>query len=207
MRMGKIGFVAIGAGVLAVIAILFNKNKIMVYKFRVILDAEEDIFRDIAILANDTLEDLHNAIFNSFGFDGMEVASFYTCDDTWNQEDEIPMFDAGDIPGEQKTMSDYSLSDILDKENTKIIYVYDFINMWTFLVELAAIEEISAGNTYPETIFSHGEMPAEAMEKHFYADDEEGNYNEFEDELDEEDLDMFEGDDSFEDFGFEENWN
>ena len=27
--MGKIGFVAIGAGVLAVIAILFNKNKIM----------------------------------------------------------------------------------------------------------------------------------------------------------------------------------
>jgi hypothetical protein len=42
----------------------------MVYKFRVILDAE-DIFRDIAILADDTLEDLHNAIFNSFGFDGM----------------------------------------------------------------------------------------------------------------------------------------
>jgi hypothetical protein len=26
------------------------KTKIMVYKFRVILDAEEDIFRDIAIL-------------------------------------------------------------------------------------------------------------------------------------------------------------
>ncbi|MEN9488496.1 MAG: hypothetical protein RL494_761, partial [Bacteroidota bacterium] len=88
----------------------------MVYKFRVILDAEEDIFRDIAILAEDTLEDLHNAIFNSFGFDGLEVASFYTCDDTWNQEDEIPMFDAGDIPGESKIMSDYMLSDILDTE-------------------------------------------------------------------------------------------
>lgn len=35
----------------------------MVYKFRVILDAEEDIFRDIAIRSDDTLEDLHNAIF------------------------------------------------------------------------------------------------------------------------------------------------
>ena len=179
----------------------------MVYKFRVILDAEEDIFRDIAILAEDTLEDLHNAIFNSFGFDGMEVASFYTCDDTWNQEDEIPMFDAGDIPGVQKTMSDYLLSDILDKENNKIIYVYDFINMWTFLVELAAVEEVSAGNTYPETLFSVGEMPDEAMEKHFIADDDEESYNEFEDDLDEDDLDMFEGDDSFEDYGFEENWN
>ena len=179
----------------------------MVYKFRVILDAEEDIFRDIAILENDTLEDLHNAIVNAFGFDGLEVASFYTCDDTWNQEEEIPMFDAGDIPGEQKTMSDYELADLLNEDQTKIIYVYDFINMWTFLVELAAVEEIAAGNTYPETIFSHGEMPAEAMEKHFEADLEEDPSNAFEDELDEEDLDMFSGDDSFEDYGFEENWN
>jgi hypothetical protein len=51
-------------------------------------------------------------------------------------------------------------------------------------------------------------MPAEAMEKHFFAEDEdEENFNEFEDDLDEDDLDMFESDDSFEDFGFEENWN
>lgn len=179
----------------------------MVYKFRVILDAEEDIFRDIAIQSSDTLEDLHNAIFNSFGFDGMEVASFYTCDDTWNQEEEIPMFDSGDVPGEQKTMSDYALEDILDNKNTKIIYVYDFINMWTFLVELASIEEVTAGATYPETLFSVGEMPAEAMEKHFIADDDEDEYNEFEDDLDEDDLDMFDDNENYEDFGFEENWN
>jgi hypothetical protein len=178
----------------------------MVYKFRVILDAEEDIFRDIAILSDDTLEDLHNAIFNSFGFDGMEVASFYTCDDTWNQEDEIPMFDSGDVPGEQKTMSDYQLEDLLDKQNTKIIYVYDFINMWTFLVELAAIEDQIPGNIYPETIFSHGEMPDEAIEKNFEADMHDDIYGEFEDDLDEDDLDMFSGDDSFEEYGSEENW-
>ena len=178
----------------------------MVYKFRVILDAEEDIFRDIAILAEDTLEDFHNAIFNSFGFDGMEVASFYTCDASWNQEDEIPMFDAGDVPGEQKTMSDYQLSDLLDKQNTKIIYVYDFINMWTFLVELAAIEDQIPGNSYPETIFSHGEMPDEAIEKNFEADMHDDIYGEFEDDLDEDDLDMFSGDDSFEDYGSEEKW-
>jgi Plasmid pRiA4b ORF-3-like protein len=179
----------------------------MVYKFRVILDAEEDVFRDIAILEDDTLEDLHNAIFNSFGFDGMEVASFYTCDETWNQEEEISLFDTGDVMGEQKVMSDYALSDILDKKNTKIIYVYDFINMWTFLVELASIEDQVVGNTYPETIFSHGEMPDEALEKNFEADMNDAIYGEFEDDLDEDDLDMFESDDNFEDFGFEENWN
>ena len=181
----------------------------MVYKFRVILDTEEDVFRDIAILQEDTLEDLHNAIVNAFGFDGLEVASFYTCDDTWNQEDEIPMFDSGDVLGENKIMNDFLLSDILHSDNTKIIYVYDFINMWTFLVELAAVEgSVEIGMVYPNLLFSHGEMPAEAMEKHFGADfDEEESYNEFEDDLDEDDLDAFGSDDSYEDYGFEENWN
>jgi hypothetical protein len=178
----------------------------MVYKFRVILDAEDDVFRDIAIQEEDTLEDLHNAIFNAFGFDGMEVASFYTCDEQWNQEDEISLFDTGDIPGEQKIMSDYSLNQLLSKDQTKIIYVYDFIHMWTFLVELAAMVEEEIGLIYPNLLFSIGELPATAPEKEFEADNDDFQ-SEFEDDLDQDDLDMFSGDDSFEDYGFEENWN
>lgn len=46
MRMGKIGFVAIGAGVLAVIAILFNKNKIM----EAFKGASENVFSFISSL-------------------------------------------------------------------------------------------------------------------------------------------------------------
>ena len=71
----------------------------MIYKFRVTLDAEEDIFRDIAIESDNTLEDLHNAIVNAFGFDGTETGSFFTCEDdwTWNEEDEIPLFDTGSV--------------------------------------------------------------------------------------------------------------
>ena len=178
----------------------------MVYKFRVILDVEEDVFRDIAIHEEDTLEDFHNAIVNAFGFDGMEVASFYTCDDTWNQEDEIPMFDIGDVPGEQKIMSDYALNDLLSNEQTKIIYVYDFINMWTFLVELASIEDHEVGVVYPSLLFSVGELPDTAPENEFEADNDDYK-SEFEDDLDEDDLDMFDGEDNFEDYGFEENWN
>src|SRR5690606_32205526 len=130
----------------------------MVYKFRVILDTEEDIFRDIAILDTDTLEDLHNTISNAFGFDGSEMASFYTCDDKWNQEDEIPLFDTGDVEGEQSTMQDFVLKDILDKEQTKIIYVYDFINMFTFYVELTANVEEQIGESYPSLMLAQREI-------------------------------------------------
>lgn len=180
----------------------------MVYKFRVILDTEEDIFRDIAILDTDTLEDLHNTISNAFGFDGNEMASFYTCDDKWNQEDEIPLFDTGETPGEQSTMQNFVLKDILDEQQTKIIYVYDFLNMFTFFVELGAIEEKQNGESYPSLLFAHGDISG--IDQNNFEDefDQENIYNEFEDDFDEDDLDMF-GDDDFggyDDFS-DDNWN
>ncbi len=179
----------------------------MIYKFRVILDTEEDVFRDIAIREDDSLEDLHNAIVNAFGFDGNEIASFYMSDDQWNQGEEISLFDTGDVPGQQKIMSDYQISEILNEDATKIIYVYDFLNMWTFFVELAAVEEPETGAAYPMMLFSHGEMPADAPAKDF-ADASENEFDFDDDDYDEDDLDMFdEGGESFEDMGFEENWN
>jgi hypothetical protein len=178
----------------------------MVYKFRIILDNEDDIFRDIAITNNATLEDLHNAIVNSFGFDGTEVGSFYTCNNTWEQEDEIPQFDAGEEIGQNKIMSDFILKDILDESNTKIIYVYDFLNMWTFFVELAAIEEINPLNTYPEILFAHGTVPNDNSGFSVTTDD---IYGEFEDDIDEDDYfnDEFEQEDE-DPYGFQEDtWN
>ena len=47
----------------------------MIYRFRIILDTEEDIFRDIEIEQSASFEDLHNSITQSFGFDGTEMAS------------------------------------------------------------------------------------------------------------------------------------
>lgn len=172
----------------------------MIYKFRVILDAEEDIFRDIAIEKEANLEDLHNAIVNAFGFDGSEMAAFYTCDDDWTQDEEIPLFDTGDVPGEMSIMNNFMLEDVLHQEQTKIIYVYDFFNMWTFLVELAAIEEKEEGESYPILLFSHGQLPTEAPDMNFEAENQPSGFSE-------DDFDVFDGDDSFEDFGFDENWN
>lgn len=182
----------------------------MVYKFRVILDTEEDIFRDIAILKDDTLEDLHNAIVNSFGFDGMEAASFYACDDEWTQlEEEISLFDTSDEPSTHKTMSSCTIESVLDEENTKIIYVYDFFNMWTFFVELAAVEEEEPNVVYPEILFSHGIIPDETSPKSFSAlpVSNEDIYDEFNDDYDDDDYDLYGDGDDFEDIGYEEDHN
>ncbi|OYU83918.1 MAG: hypothetical protein CFE24_09145 [Flavobacterium sp. BFFFF2] len=182
----------------------------MIYNIRAILDTEEDVFRDIAIRDTDTLEDLHQSLINAFGFDGMEMASFYTCDDRWNQEDEIPLFDTGDEPGQVQTMNDYSLLELLHEDHTKIIYVYDFLNMWTFLVELASITEEQVGVVYPELMHAHGVLPESAPNAQFESDGTENNpYADFEDDYDEDDFDQEDefGGEHYEDLGFEDNWN
>ena len=70
----------------------------MIYRFRIILDAQEDIFRDLEIEASASLEDFHYAIAQAFGFGGNEMASFYTTHDNWEQGEELPLLDMGEGP-------------------------------------------------------------------------------------------------------------
>lgn len=169
----------------------------MLYRFRVILDAEEDVFRDIEILADNTLEDLHNTILQSFGFDGSEMASFYISDDEWNQGEEISQFDMAEGGSSIRLMNETGLEDVVSEEQTKLIYVYDFLNMWTFLVELAEIAEPEAGMDYPNLMFVHGQVPSTPPDKDFVAEEDEFGH-----EIDD-DFDI----DDYDDLSFDENWN
>ncbi|WP_347924857.1 hypothetical protein [Pontimicrobium sp. SW4] len=171
----------------------------MIYRFRIILDndTEDDVFRDIEIRKTDTLEDLHNTITQSFGFDGTEMASFYVSDDEWNQGEEISLFDMSEGINLVKLMAETLLEDVVNEDKTKLIYVYDFFSMWTFLVELAEIVEIAEGVDYPNLMYVHGQIPNEAPEKSFEADASD-NFDEFGDDL---------NIDDYEDLDFNENWN
>ena len=168
----------------------------MIYRFRVILDndTEEDIFRDLEIRETDTLEDLHNIITQSFGFDGTEMASFYISDDQWNQGEEISLFDMSESGNEVRLMNETALDDTVHEAQTKLIYVYDFLNMWTFFVELAEIAEENDTVDYPNLMFVQGQVPENAPEKLFEA---ESN-----DDLDD-DFDI----NDYDNLDFNENWN
>lgn len=171
----------------------------MIYRFRIILDTHEDVFRDIEIEANATLEDFHNAITQSFGFDGQEMASFYTSNDLWEEGEEISLFDVSDEPGAVRVMGDTYLEDVVDEEKTRLLYVYDFLSMWTFMVELADIAEAESGQIYPNLMYSHGQIPEEAPEKEFTSEPIE-DADDFEEDFD---LDP----EDYENLDFDENWN
>lgn len=173
----------------------------MIYRFRAILDTKEDVFRDIEIEASSTMEDFHNAITQAFGFAGQEMASFYVSNEIWEQGEEIALFDMGEEGDSVRTMSETILEDAVWADQPRLLYVYDFLSMWTFMVELAEITDPEPGMPYPNLMFSHGEIPEQAPEKEFIAEkiDGEGNIDDDEDY----DLDA----DDYEDLDFDENWN
>lgn len=171
----------------------------MIYRFRVILDAKEDVFRDIEINSEDTLEEFHNAITQAFGFEGNEMASFYVSNEQWEQGEEIALFDMSEGMDSIRIMNETPVDDVTYREQPRLLYVYDFLSMWTFMVELADIAEEVPGQTYPNLMFSHGVIPDEAPEKEFKAEKGDGDE-------DEEDFDEFDHE-NYDDLDFEENWN
>ena len=170
----------------------------MIYRFRVILDndTEDDIFRDLEIRETDTLEDLHNIITQSFGFDGSEMASFYVSNDQWDQGEEISLFDLSEDMS-ARLMNETTINDVAHEAQTKLIYIYDFLSMWTFYVELAEIVEEAESTDYPNLMFVHGQIPDTAPDRIFEAEGDD-TFNEFEDDFDVDD---------YNNLDFDENWN
>ena len=93
----------------------------MPYKFRVILDVEEDVFRDIIVSDTINLEELHFTIAKSFGFKGQEMASFYRTDENWEQGEEIPLFDMSE-DGADNSMQKCLTSETFKNKGEKLIY-------------------------------------------------------------------------------------
>lgn len=61
----------------------------------------------------------------------------------------------------------------------------------------SGVEEIQ-GTDYPNLMFVHGQIPTEAPQKTFEAENEDDDYDEFDDDFDVDD---------YENLDFDENWN
>lgn len=140
----------------------------MIFRFRVILDTQEDVFRDFEIESTASLEDFHYAIAQAFGFGGTEMATFYRSSAQWEQGEELPLIDMGEGAG---AFGEKELGEFFDADHHHMIYVYDFLHMWTFFVELMEIGEATPTGLYPNLVFAQGEVPEQAPETQFEAEE------------------------------------
>lgn len=135
-----------------------------VYKFKVSFEDYEDTYRVIEIKSTQTFFEFHKAILDAIGFDQKQMASFYMSNDTWKKEQEITLEDMSDDSDEDSipipTMKDSRLSMFINDPHQKIVYVYDFMAMWTILIELVGIDmKEKPGVKYPLLSKSVGLAP------------------------------------------------
>ncbi|MGD1848702.1 MAG: hypothetical protein ACFB10_25205 [Salibacteraceae bacterium] len=132
-----------------------------VFRLRVVIDHEEDVFRDIEIRSDQTFEVLHGAIQQAFEFDNSQMASFFLSNATWEKGQEVALFDMDDERSENLilTMHQTTLGQLIAAKSDRLLYVFDFLLMWCFYLEVVEVNTLPAGVDYPRLVQYFGDAP------------------------------------------------
>ncbi|MBL4594192.1 MAG: hypothetical protein JKX68_10310 [Flavobacteriales bacterium] len=179
-----------------------------IYKFRVLLESDEDIFRDIEIKSTQNFDDFHEIIVAAFGFDNSQMASFYMSNDDWDKGQEITLFDMQIEEDQQEkvmVMADTIINTQANCVGTHILYAYDFLNMSNFFIELMEIKvKEDKDGFYPKVVYTQGEPPVQKPNLAEMSEEEmasellkDAGFNE---DGDDPSGDIFEGFDDFENY-------
>jgi hypothetical protein len=150
-----------------------------IYKFRILLESEDDIFRDIEIKSTQNFDDLHEIIVAAFGFDNSQMASFYISNDDWEKGQEITLFDMQveeDNQEKMLVMADTIINTQVNCAGAHILYSYDFLDMTSFFIELMEIKVKEDGKAfYPKVVYSQGEVPTKKIDLTEMSEEEMAN--------------------------------
>lgn len=145
----------------------------LIYRFRVRFEDQEDFLREIELRADQTFEDFHQAILGNLGLDPGMLASFFICDHRYRKLKEIKLIDADSVNDSQKSddgsendykqavMDQTELKDFIDDPHQRMIFLYDYLNKWTFYLELVKILPQDKSQSYPRFNKTEGPVPRE----------------------------------------------
>jgi hypothetical protein len=143
-----------------------------ILKFRIYLEEDDAVYRDVVIKHTQTFQDLHYAILKAYEFDNKHQATFYRSNDNWQRGREIS-FEKYDksYKVEPLIMSKTTIGSEIRDTNQKFVYVYDFNKNWTFLVELINVsKEENHKITYPAVSRTEGIGPQQYGTKSLLGD-------------------------------------
>lgn len=127
----------------------------MVYRFTIISDEADDFMREIKIDSEATFFELHEAILKAASYKNDQMTSFFLCDDDWEKEQEITLEDMGSSSEEDSyIMRETKLSDLIEDEKQKLLYVFDPLAERVFFIELS---EILTGQNLNKAVCSRKE--------------------------------------------------
>lgn len=134
-----------------------------ILKFRIYLEEDDSVYRDIAIRHTQSFYELHETILKAYEFDNKHKATFFRSNDHWQRGKEITLevYDK-DYKAAPLLMKDTTIGSEIRDPNQKFIYQYDFNKNWGFLVELINVsKEENPRLIYPATVRTEGIAPSQ----------------------------------------------
>ncbi len=137
----------------------------MVYRFKLVSDEVSNFAREIEIDSENTFLQLRNAVLDSVGFSKDELDSFFLCDDDWQKQEEITLEDIGHSASDIDTwlMEDTHLSELLEDEGQRLIFVFDYLTERSFFMELKEMYP-SRSLADPVCTFKKGKAPKQSVD-------------------------------------------
>ena len=133
------------------------------YRFRIYWEEDDLTYRDIEVIATQTLLDFHSAILKAWEFDGKHTASFFESNDRWERGRRF----SSDVMSNKKdapalSMIKTPIAALISTPNQKFVYEYDPVKQWNFLIELIGVsKDENPKKTYPLVTRKEGVGPAQ----------------------------------------------
>ncbi len=134
-----------------------------ILKFRIYLEEDESVYRDVVIRHTQTFHDLHEVALKAYEFDNKHKATFFRSNDHWLRGREISLeqYDK-EYKAPPLIMSETTIGSEIRDPNQRFIYLYDFNKNWSFLVELINVsKDENPKITYPSVIRTEGIAPSQ----------------------------------------------
>lgn len=134
-----------------------------ILKFRIYLEEDESVYRDVVIRHSQSFKELHEVILKAYEFDNKHKATFYRSNDHWLRGREISLeLYEKEYKAAPLLMADTTIGSEIREPNQRFIYQYDFNKNWTYLVELINVsKEENPKVIYPSVSRTEGIAPSQ----------------------------------------------
>ena len=135
-----------------------------ILKFRVFLEEDDTVYRDIALKHTQTFYELHQSILKAYEFDSIHEAIFFRSNDLWQRGRAISLekYEGVEYKVDPLDMIETIIGSEIKDTEQKFIYVYDLKKNWTFHIQLINIsKEENPKLTYPAITRKEGIGPSQ----------------------------------------------
>lgn len=166
----------------------------MDYRFEISKPDSTDFRCEVAINGEQTFQQLHDKIVEVLGFDGSQMASFFTLDKMGNRGKEIALMEMSLGEEEEETttlvMDVTTIREVVNASCIDLEYVYDFFSDNYLKVEYAGEYVGDSADVLPLCVYCEGVLPRQTS----YDANEDWEYDKEDDDYDDSYLEEFGGD-------------